>query len=82
MATGGRAVARKPYQLPPGVRYLTSDELDARRAAKRAGTKLEQLEDRATGSGWTVHLPKLRRGRRRRRLRPPAGIFGKPGKGF
>ena len=75
-------MARKPYQLPPGVRYLTSDELDARRAAKEAGPKLEQLEDRATGSGCTVHLPNHRPAPRRHRLRPPAGIFGKPGKGF
>lgn len=68
-------MARKPYKLPDGVRFLTAAELDARRA-KKVDRTLASAEDKVTSDGWQLRLPKLRRARRRRRI--PRGIWRGP----
>ena len=76
----------RKYQLPPGVRFLTDDELAARRAAKlEQGAKGQaRAAAKEIGRGFSLALPKVRRSRRRKRFRPPASIFGlglgKPGR--
>lgn len=72
-------MARKPVTLPPGVRFLTDAELDARRAAK-AGRSLERAEAEATGGGFDLAglfggLGRRARKGRRRRRRIPRGIW-------
>lgn len=87
-------MARKPYQLPPGTRFLTPDELAARRAPKPAPSPGRTHGPALSGSldadlfGPTP--PRRRRRRRssvsgalsraRRALTVPAGIFRRPGR--
>lgn len=69
---------RKSYQLPPGTRYLTPAELEARRAAKKGAKAVDGTVQQAAGEGWAISLPRIRRRRRRRRFRPPPGIWRMP----
>jgi hypothetical protein len=72
-------VARKPYQLPAGVRFLTEAELSERRAAK-AGKKLERVERKVAADGWSLGelaggVKRRAAKSRRRHRRIPRGIW-------
>jgi len=85
---------RKSYQLPAGTRFLTPDELAARRAAKDKPSPGKTYGPQLTGSldadlfGPPAPRPKRRRrgrsrargalARARRALTVPAGIFRRP----
>lgn len=74
-------MAKKPYQLPPGVRFLSDTEIAeraARTAAQRTTRQVERVGDQATGAGWQLPTIRLPRRRRRRRFMPPASIWRKP----
>lgn len=71
-------MSRKPYQLPPGVRFLTDAERQARKAGKGAAAGVDTFHEKATGDGWQLPVPRIRRRKRRRPFRPPAGIFRRP----
>lgn len=68
----------RKYQLPPGVRFLTDAEREARRAGKQSARQVDTFHEKATGEGWALPLPRIRRPRKRRRFGPPAGIFRRP----
>ncbi len=77
------AIVTKRYELPEGVRFLTDDERAARKAAKLERVTVGQAKAAADeiGRGFAIpRLPKLRRSRRRRAFRPPAGMFRFPGR--
>lgn len=87
-------MARKPYQLPPGTRFLTPAELAARRAPKPApgrthGPALSGSLDADLFGPPAPRRQRRRRGRSpvrgalaraRRALTVPAGIFRRPGR--